>query len=227
MKKLFAAIACATAIGAAAQAPATAADTLNTAAAQFIAQNMNSALEQVFENFRNMGIEVDSEVVVAQISNYYPAAYDQTMHRTSGRILMDTADRISAARGNEFLNQAAQRPGTEVLESGVVITTLQPGNGPTVSPDDNVSFYYTGTLPGGKVFDKCEAPDAPLSGQALNFVHGLVEAFGHMQAGGSYIVTIPAPLAYGESGAGGGVIPPNTPIAFEMQIVNVEKAPQQ
>lgn len=224
MKKLLAATLCAAAFTAAAQTPATAADSLNTAAAQFIAQNMNSALEQVFSNFRSMGIEVDSATVVARIADYYPAAYDTEMHRTSGRILMDTADRLAATRGKVFLDAAAAQPGAVTLPSGVVIVTLREGSGDTVAPADTVSFYYIGTIPGGTVFDSVEAPADPLKGLASDFVPGLIEAFGHMKSGGKYIVTIPASLAYGERGAG-GVIPPNTPISFQLEIVSVAKAP--
>lgn len=51
-------------------------------------------------------------------------------------------------------------------------------------------------------------------------VPGMTEGICMMQAGGNYILTIPAALAYGAQGAG-GVIPPDTPLRFDVELVDI------
>ena len=46
-----------------------------------------------------------------------------------------------------------------------------------------------------------------------------------MQPGGQRQLVIPADLGYGEAGAGGGVIPPNATLLFDIELLAIEDAP--
>ena len=44
-----------------------------------------------------------------------------------------------------------------------------------------------------------------------------------MKPGGKAKLTCPAAMAYGERGAGGGLIPPNSTLQFEVELLAISK----
>ena len=99
---------------------------------------------------------------------------------------------------------------------GVTVDTLAAGEGPSPSMDDIVLVNYEGRLPDGTVFDSGEQAAMPVGG----VVPGFADALTRMQTGGRYVVNIPADLAYGDEGAGGGVIPPGSDLEFRLTVRN-------
>lgn len=62
-----------------------------------------------------------------------------------------------------------------------------------------------------------------IQGQFINgFTDGISATFNKMKIGGKAVIAIPSALAYGASGSG-ALIPPNTPIAFELMPIEVTK----
>jgi len=58
-------------------------------------------------------------------------------------------------------------------------------------------------------------------------IPGWTEALPLMKTGSIWQIFVPAKLAYGESGAGGGIIPPNAMLIFEVELLSIgETAPQ-
>jgi FKBP-type peptidyl-prolyl cis-trans isomerase len=43
-----------------------------------------------------------------------------------------------------------------------------------------------------------------------------------MKAGGKRTLVIPSDLGYGSSGAGGGLIPPNAALVFEVELISIQ-----
>lgn len=200
-------------------------DSITAAAAVFISSNINRGVGMVFENLRDMGLEIDSAQVIALVRERVGMPYDEVAHANSGTILTKAAGRMSLQREAQFLAAAAARPGAEDIGEGVILEVLQPGEGPAVQPTDTVTFNYTGRLPSGKVFDDSFAENRPLVSQASGLVRGMTLGLGHMSKGGMYRLSIPSALAYGSRGAG-AVIPPDTPLEFTIQVIDINQAQQ-
>jgi len=116
--------------------------------------------------------------------------------------------------------QAAPPPPPPVVAtaSGLRFQTLKPGTGPRPAPADAVLIAYEGRLADGKVFDKS---DQPVGMMVSGVIPGFAEALQLMNQGGTYRFWIPAPLAYGPEGAGGGAIPPNAELDFTVTLVDI------
>ncbi|HEX7540652.1 MAG TPA: FKBP-type peptidyl-prolyl cis-trans isomerase [Anaerolineales bacterium] len=98
------------------------------------------------------------------------------------------------------------------------------GTGAQAITDKTVKVHYTGKFPDGKVFDSSISRGEPIEfvlGQG-RAIKGWDEGIALMKVGGKAQLTIPPHLAYGERGAGGGVIPPNATLVFDVELVEVK-----
>jgi peptidylprolyl isomerase len=104
----------------------------------------------------------------------------------------------------------------------VKIEDTQVGTGAEAVPGKTLTVHYTGKLENGKVFDSSVGKDPltfVLGGGQL--IPGFEQGVSGMKVGGKRVVTIPPSLGYGEQGAG-DVIPPNSTLIFELELVDVK-----
>ena len=103
--------------------------------------------------------------------------------------------------GEAFLAKAAAEKGATKTASGVVVTILQPGTGPSPQATDKVKVHYHGTLTDGTVFDSSvqrgEPATFPLNGVIRCWTEGLQQ----MKVGGKARLVCPSDTAYGDRGA--------------------------
>ena len=109
-------------------------------------------------------------------------------------------------------------------------TDLQQGTGREAQKGKRLSVHYTGWLydPAqpdmkGRMFDSSRdrGPFDFLLG-AGQVIPGWDQGFDGMKIGGRRRLIIPSALAYGVDGAGGGIIPPNATLIFEMELLEVQ-----
>ncbi len=116
---------------------------------------------------------------------------------------------------------AAREAGAVVLPSGLVYRSLQEGSGATPAPSDVVRVHYRGTLPGGKEFDSSHSRGEPAAFPLNGVIPCWTEGLQRMKVGGKARLTCPPAIAYGSRGAGGGVIPPNATLHFEVELLDI------
>ncbi|MEM6335657.1 MAG: FKBP-type peptidyl-prolyl cis-trans isomerase [Bacteroidota bacterium] len=98
------------------------------------------------------------------------------------------------------------------------------GTGDEVFSGALLSVSYVGRFLDGREFDSTvgAAPIQFLYQRNSTIIPGWNKGFTGMRAGGRRTLTIPPHLAYGANGSGNGVIPPNTTIVFDVQVVGVQ-----
>lgn len=106
--------------------------------------------------------------------------------------------------------------------SGLVYQSVKEGSGASPGPTDVVRVNYRGAFPDGREFDasKGEPAEFPLN----RVIKCWTEGVQLMKPGGKARLTCPASIAYGEKGAGGGVIPPNATLLFDVELLAVKPA---
>jgi FKBP-type peptidyl-prolyl cis-trans isomerase len=109
-----------------------------------------------------------------------------------------------------------------VTPTGLAYIDLLQGTGAMAKPGDKVTVHYTGTFTDGRKFDSSVDRIEPFTFTlgAGQVIKGWDEGVAAMKVGGKRKLMIPSNLAYGSRGAG-GVIPPNTDLVFEVELLNV------
>lgn len=123
---------------------------------------------------------------------------------------------------------AAATTKTVTTKSGLKYDDVVVGTGAEAKVGQTVTVHYTGWLfnegKRGAKFDSSVD-----SGRPFNFllgvgqvIKGWDEGVQGMKIGGKRILTIPPEIGYGARGAGGGVIPPNATLQFEVELLGLK-----
>jgi FKBP-type peptidyl-prolyl cis-trans isomerase FkpA len=101
--------------------------------------------------------------------------------------------------------------------SGLYYLITKPGSGGSPNISSNVTVGYKGYLLDGTVFDQTVS-GAPVNFPLSNLIVGWQIGLPLIQKTGRITLLVPSGLAYGQNG--GGTIPPNTPIGFDIELVD-------
>jgi FKBP-type peptidyl-prolyl cis-trans isomerase FkpA len=111
--------------------------------------------------------------------------------------------------------------GAVTTASGLVYKSLREGSGKSPSATDTVKVHYRGTFPDGKEFDSSYSRGEPATFPLDHVIKCWTEGVQRMKVGGKAQLICPAPIAYGERGAGSGLIPPNATLYFEVELLAI------
>jgi FKBP-type peptidyl-prolyl cis-trans isomerase len=157
-----------------------------------------------------------------------PTAFTKTQEELEKKALEAKMKAEAAAREKEASWDArvkAKYPNAKKTASGLYYVVDQEGTGAMAQAGQTVVAHYTGTLfDDGKKFDSSVDRGTPFEfplGQH-RVIAGWDEGFGLFKVGSKGKLIIPSKLAYGATGAGGGVIPPNADLVFEVEMIGVK-----
>ena len=149
----------------------------------------------------------------------------------AGTVLIVLIAAIAAAQSTTAAKKPAPHPpaaptkvtgdGTKT-ESGLQYWDIKVGTGAEAQKGQTAKMHYTGWLTNGKRFDSSIGSD-PYKFKIGNgeVIKGWDEGVLGMKVGGKRQLRIPPDLAYGAKGYP-GVIPPNSTLVFDVQLVSVQ-----
>ena len=110
-----------------------------------------------------------------------------------------------------------------VMADGLQINNIVEGEGAEIINHSKIQVHYTGKLQDGTKFDSSYDRGQPFSFQIglREVIEGWEIGLMGMKVGGKRTLIIPPELAYGERGAG-DLIPPNTTLIFEVEIIDIQ-----
>jgi len=140
--------------------------------------------------------------------------------RRLGALAMLAAAAV-VAPGVGFAAAGGERTATD---SGLVYESVKEGGGAKPAPTDVVRVHYRGTFPDGKEFDSSYARGTPAEFPLNRVIPCWTEGVQRMKVGGKAKLVCPPAIAYGTRGAGGGAIPPNATLHFDVELLGIVPA---
>ena len=121
----------------------------------------------------------------------------------------------------EFFARNAQAPGVKTIP-GIQYKVLKSGPETGVHPkrSSTIKVRYEGKFLDGRVFDSSKNdPDGAVTFPLGKLIPGWVTVLPLMRPGDEWVIYLPPEYAYGP--AGKEIIPPNTPLEFRIELVEV------
>src|SRR6266849_1609605 len=127
--------------------------------------------------------------------------------------------------GEAFLAANKTKQGVVTLPSGLQYKIIKEGTGPKPTADDTVLCHYRGALVDNTEFDSSYKRGEPLKIPVGGVIKGWTEAIQLMPVGSKWQLFIPSDLAYGDRGAPGSPIGPNSTLVFDVELISIEPKP--
>ncbi len=135
-----------------------------------------------------------------------------------------TLNALNKQKRDSDLEFIAQKwPDLQVDENGIFQKIVRKGFGSMPAPGSKVSVIYKGMLLDGTVFDQSALSGSPFAftiGQG-EVIDGWDLVISTMRKGEKRMIIIPPELAYGAQSIG-DVIPPNSFLVFEIELVSIQ-----
>ncbi len=158
------------------------------------------------------------------IESFGPKMMEYLKNRAEATIA-ENAKKAEAASA-KFWAELEKQEGIVKTPSGLAYKVIEKGSDKEVaSENSDVKINYTGKLTDGSVFDTTDKHGQPAEFNLANVIPGFREGLQKVGKGGKITLYIPASLGYGAQALPG--IPPNSTLIFDVEILDVKKAPAQ
>lgn len=143
--------------------------------------------------------------------------------RANGGLSVEQEGRLLdslAAADAQWVRWGTSRLHYQVLGAGTDTLPIGRGQGVTIT--------YSGSLPDGRIIDGLRERGGELTfvfGDPDQVIEGLEVAVSLLHEGGRGRFLIPSELGFGPQGSGGGLVPPNTPLIYEVEVLQVDRGP--
>ena len=187
------------------------------------------------KSLREKGTAVDLDALIDAISATYKGEDLAMTAEEAAAIRQEYVQKMQAAQqaestaagasnlaeGQKFLAENKGKEGVQTTASGLQYKVLTMGDGAKPAATDTVKVHYSGKLLDGTEFDSSYARNEPISFALNRVIPGWTEGVQLMPIGSKFVFYIAPELGYGEGG--GGPIPPNSTLVFEVELLDIEK----
>ncbi|QQE12899.1 FKBP-type peptidyl-prolyl cis-trans isomerase [Planctomycetota bacterium] len=206
--------------------------------------NVAMQLKAQEAQFKQMGVELDlAEVVKGLDAGLEKPEEEWAMKSTEARDMLqqfsqmlmmkqmakaqEMQSQMEAEAGSDastqFLAQNKEAEGVVALPSGLQYKVIEEGEGESPTAADTVVVDYEGTLVNGQVFDSSFERGEPIEFPLNGVIPGWTEGVQLMKPGATYMLYVPADLAYGKEGRP-PQIPGDATLIFKVKLHEVKKA---
>jgi peptidylprolyl isomerase len=150
---------------------------------------------------------------------------DQTAFDALLRNANTSINAVTNARRNaDIARISAKYPNAQISASGIRYIIQKEGKGAKPAAGKTARVSYKGSLLDGKVFDSSDIQGGPQEFPVgvRRLIPGMDEALMDMAVGEKRLVIIPPELAYGDKDVGNGLIPANSFLVFEMELLGIK-----
>jgi FKBP-type peptidyl-prolyl cis-trans isomerase FklB len=189
---------------------------------------------QFGQGAKSQGLDINVELYTSGIQDALSGSKPQLSQEEMRQTVSEIQKRFIAARekelkemsaknlaaGKAFMEENEKKEGVKTLPSGLQYKVLAEGSGKTPKAADNVTVNYKGTFINGAEFDSSYKRGKPATFQVDKVVKGWTEALQLMKEGSKWQLFIPPELGYGDRG--GGPVPPNSTLIFEVELISVK-----
>lgn len=148
-------------------------------------------------------------------------------------------EKFKAAIDEKVASFAKNKAASTKTTSGLQYIITKKGSGKKPANGANILIHYAGFFEDGTLFDSsienvakqfgkydemraAQGGYSPLpfqAGRKHGMIPGFIEGIEQLSYGDKAVLFIPSNLGYGEAGAGGGIIPPNANLIFEIELI--------
>ena len=186
------------------------------------------------KSLRDQGTSVDLDALIDAVRATYKGEELAMTTEEAATVRQEYVQKMQAAQnaesaatgqnnlveGQKFLAENKLKEGVQTTASGLQYKVLTMGDGAKPVATDTVKVHYRGTLLDGTEFDSSYARNEPISFGLNRVIAGWTEGVQLMPIGSKFTFYIAPELAYGAGG--GGPIPPNSTLVFEVELLDIE-----